>query len=126
MTAAALSNAAAALWPAFRRILRKIGRRILGWLVEQGRGWLLRHMRRRMTDFEQEIAHCIARANATKLEAGKRQWRMRRRRFERRLQRWASAADWIANNATGLTRSVLRQFEQLAARIPERAPWEED
>lgn len=127
MSAAALTAAASALWPALRSILRRIGRWILTRLIEHGAPWLLGLMRRKMGDFEHEIQIAIAKTKAATRETGlkgKRRWRMRRRRFQRRLARWAWAAAWIAKNATRLKPAVLREFEALAHRIPATPWWE--
>jgi hypothetical protein len=127
MSATALTAVGAALWPALRSILRRIGRWVLARLVEHGAPWLLRLMRREIAAIARGIEDAKAWTAAAKRETGlkgKRRWRMLRRRLERRLARWQYGADWIATNATRLKPEVLRQFEALAERIPETAPWE--
>lgn len=129
MSAAAIGAVASALWPELRRVLIRIGRWILRRLIEYGAPWLLRLMRREMVDMQIRIDDAITKTAAAKRDTGvqgKRRWRMRRRRIQRRLDRWRWAAAWIAANVSKLKPAVLRQFEELSKKIPDIAPWERE
>lgn len=127
MSAAAIGAVATALWPTFRRVLIRLGRWVLMKLIERGAPWLLGLMRRNILRFELGIEEAKASTRAATRETGlqgKRRWRMKRRRIQRRLDRWRWAAAWIAANVSKLKPTVLKAFEQLSERIPETAPWE--
>lgn len=112
MNAAAI---AARLWPHLVRILRAIGRWVLGQVREHGAQVVGHYMIARIGVFKDSRARAI-----------KMGWKRRARWLQGRISRWLQAGQWLVKNAKKINPKVADAFEALALgeRIPVNSPLE--
>lgn len=115
MSAAALT-AARILWPAFRKLLIKIGRWVARRVRRKGAMWVSGKMRKRALTFQ-----------ATRLEAARRRGDKFAARFRKRqIGRWLKMSTWLADNTSRISKAIGAALNHLALadRIPLTLPGE--
>jgi hypothetical protein len=106
-----------ALWKVFARILRAIGRWIIGVARRRGIPFLVDYMQERIGVFQKRIA---------KTKGSSARAKRRRAWLRGRIRRWTRAANWLVGQSVELHQAALCEFEKLAAKIPEESPLERE
>lgn len=110
MSVAAATKIAGALWPAFRKLLKQIGR------------WLIRVMARR--GLRNLLGYMACRVDVYEARLGRARTKRRKRWLTGRIRRWNAAMAWLKKHSPRIRVETVRAFEKLSEKMPDRVPLE--